>query len=310
MPSNHLSSAVEVKMLQACSTLTKRSINSKSKIRHAIDHHLGAGGNRVRAQFSLDASHSLAVSQSDAVTLAAICELLHNASLIHDDLLDRAPLRRGLPSVWAAFGDSTAVCAGDLMLAGAFALVAELCCIEFIPEVLALVHQRTQDVIFGQDAEQSSTPSTFDDYEQIAVAKSASLLSLPFELSLLVSHHKQFLPTAVRASQAFASAYQILDDMEDYGDDTRNGSLNAVSVALSAGSPDYASACVFVCRRANDLLLSAVTDAADLPMRCGTSMISYADRLRESLRTHHDAAIGTSPLLKPTEPCGPLSSVR
>ena len=151
-------------------------------VARAVFHHLSAGGSRLRARLCLQISVKLSLNNQDAVTLAAICELLHNASLIHDDLIDRAPVRRGLPSVWAAFDDATAVCAGDLLLAGALALVGELGVVGSLAPVLKLVHRRTQDVIFGQAAEQSSAPASLEGYESLAIGKSASLLSLPLEL--------------------------------------------------------------------------------------------------------------------------------
>ena len=64
----------------------------------AAAYHLGAGGRRIRARLALDAGSCLGLSARDAVAIASTCELLHNASLVHDDLQDRdpgrAPLRR------------------------------------------------------------------------------------------------------------------------------------------------------------------------------------------------------------------------
>jgi geranylgeranyl pyrophosphate synthase len=272
-------SVVDVRMLRACSA----SARSESCIAAAMQKHFSAGGSRVRANFSLDASRRLAVNEADAVTLAAICELLHNASLIQDDLLDRAPMRRGSASVWAEFGDSTAMCAGDLMLATAFALVGELTQVESMPKVLSLVHKRTTDVILGQDAEQAANPVNMQEYERIAIGKSASLLSLPFELSLLLSGNEQSIVKAQRASEAFAIAYQILDDLKDYVEDRRNGLLNAISVAMDASDLDYVAATALVRQRAEVLIECSIEDASLLPMESGAAMIAYAETMRNTL---------------------------
>jgi geranylgeranyl pyrophosphate synthase len=302
MPSSLSLSAVDARMLRACSSATSaEKTSAENNIVKAIEHHLAAGGSRVRANFSLEASRRLGVDAEDAITLATICELLHNASLIHDDLLDRAPMRRGLASVWADFSDSTAVCAGDLLLSNAFALVGEIRSIEFLPKILALVHQRTREVILGQDAEQSSAPCSMATYEVMAAGKSASLLSLPFELSLLLSGNAKFLPQAQRASQAFAVSYQMLDDIHDYAEDRRNGSLNAVSVAMTEGSTDYAVARAFVCSRADALIESSLEDAAGLPMGSGAAMIVYAQTMRVALRTVQEPATNT---LEPSRHAG------
>jgi geranylgeranyl pyrophosphate synthase len=271
-PNSH---QIDARMLRACSA----SVRADSRVVKAVSHHLSAGGSRVRAHFSLEASSMLGVDMADAITLAAICELLHNASLIHDDLVDRAPMRRVLASVWAQFGDSTAVCAGDLLLATAFALVGEINCVEYLPKVLSLVHQRTLNVILGQDAEQTSNPTDLDQYERVAIGKSASLLSLPFELSLLLSGNDQFLEKAQCASQTFAVAYQMLDDLNDYAEDRQNGSVNAVSVAMDAAKSDYASACALVCSRAQALIKQSIEDAAELPRDSGAALIAYAETM-------------------------------
>jgi geranylgeranyl pyrophosphate synthase len=279
------SSAVDARMMRAC----LRSDRVESSIAKAIEHHLSAGGSRVRSNFSLQASLRLGVGEQDAVTLAAICELLHNASLIHDDLLDRAPIRRGAASVWAQFGDSVAICAGDLLLATSYSLVGELREVEFLPRALALVHQRTRDVIVGQDAEQSSAANTLEEYEKVAIGKSASLLSLPFELSLLLSGNEDAIANAQHAAEAFAVAYQMLDDLNDYAEDRRNGSLNAVAVAMDANDLEYDSAMALVCERAETLIARSMNDAARLPMESGAAMIAYAGSMQRALSALREA---------------------
>jgi geranylgeranyl pyrophosphate synthase len=279
------SSDVDARMLRACLP----SDRVDSSIAKAVEYHLSAGGSRVRSNFSLQASLRLGVGEQDAVTLAAICELLHNASLIHDDLLDRAPMRRGSASVWAHFGDSVAICAGDLMLATAYSLVGELREVEFLPRVLALVHQRTRDVILGQDAEQSSAVNHLEEYEKVAIGKSASLLSLPFELSLLLSGNEHAIANAQHAAEAFAIAYQMLDDMNDYAEDRRNGSLNAVAVAMDAHDLEYDSAMALVLERAETLIERSINDAVGLPMEAGVAMIAYAETMQHALSAHRKA---------------------
>ena len=142
---------VETRMVEGIGPLTKDA----NPVCRAALHHLTAGGNRLRARLCLHGCMKFAIQDRDAVTLAAICELLHNASLVQDDLIDRAPSRRNLQSVWAAFDDATAICAGDLMLSVAYALVGELGCIEYLPHVLAVVYRCTRAVILGQGVEQT-----------------------------------------------------------------------------------------------------------------------------------------------------------
>ena len=87
----------------------------------AVALHLGAGGARIRALVCLHAGQKLGLPDETSVVLATSCELLHNASLVQDDVFDQQTMRRGVQSAWKRFGDTVAICAGDLMLAGAFA---------------------------------------------------------------------------------------------------------------------------------------------------------------------------------------------
>ncbi len=87
-------------------------------IQHAL------GGKRVRPVLCLATAEALGVTAESALPAAAAVELVHSFSLVHDDLpsLDDDRERRGAPSVWAQFGEATAILAGDALLAEAFRL--------------------------------------------------------------------------------------------------------------------------------------------------------------------------------------------
>ena len=84
----------------------------QSPVFQAVSHHLSAPGLRCRSQIALHAADCLGVDAPSALAMATCCELLHTASLIHDDLQDRDYLRRGKQAVWSLFGDDVALCAG------------------------------------------------------------------------------------------------------------------------------------------------------------------------------------------------------
>src|SRR4051794_39207611 len=81
---------------------------------------LGIGGKRIRPVCVLLANELFDSIHTDAYHVAAAIELFHNFSLIHDDIMDKAPLRRGLPTVHTKYGESTALLAGDVMLVKAY----------------------------------------------------------------------------------------------------------------------------------------------------------------------------------------------
>ena len=191
----------------------------------AVDHvgaalyHMKTGGQRVRARLGLHASLALGQSNDDAITLAAAVELLHNASLVHDDLQDRDVKRRGKPTVWAIYGDNIAICAGDLLLAAAYRALSAYSDCRKLPDLLMLAFDRTAVAIEGQCDDLSSLVNSHDlaDYEKIAVAKSGALLSLPIEFALVASGRTDLTALARSAAEAFAIAYQIVDDLADIG---------------------------------------------------------------------------------------------
>jgi geranylgeranyl diphosphate synthase type I len=91
-----------------------------------VQEHLATGGKRVRARLALAAGEALGVERERVVPWAAACELLHNATLIHDDVQDGDTLRRDQPTTWVRHGVPQAINAGDLMLMLPFLALGEL----------------------------------------------------------------------------------------------------------------------------------------------------------------------------------------
>lgn len=252
----------------------------------ASRHHLAAGGSRLRARICLEAANRLGLDHATSCQLASTCELLHNASLIHDDLLDRAPLRRGQPSVWSLLGDGVAVCTGDLMLAAAYACAAGLTPLPLFSDIFSLVHRRAQQVILGQAAELAAAnahSTTAQQYETVAQSKSASLLSLSIELPLCAAGYSFALPKAQEVAACFSVAYQIADDLEDVEQDQRANSLNVVDVLSSSEHVAPAEAKGQAAARAEELLRSAIRLARELPHDCAAVLVDQAEALLERL---------------------------
>ena len=172
---------------------------------------LSSGGHRVRARLAFHAGTALGLESSDSMAISAAAELLHNASLVHDDLHDREKTRRGQPTVWSLYGDDMAVCTGDLLLSAAYAALAGLKTIDLLPELLALVHRRTLRVICGQCSELSTRGRQVDSmafYEKMALAKSGALLSLPLEMAFLLADKKAWLGEVREAAEGFGLSYE------------------------------------------------------------------------------------------------------
>jgi len=286
---SHLMDVVETRMIESVSANGSRISANATGALEAAAYHLGAGGQRVRAKIALHAGLALGLSASDAISIAATVELVHNASLVHDDIQDGDEIRRGQKAVWCRFGTNTAICTGDLLLSAAFAALCALERPQALASMILLVHQRTAMAIDGQCADltangftATTSASAVTRYEHIAMAKSGALLSLPIELVLLASGHEAYLADARRAAESFSIAYQVADDLHDLqsdvGPDVAKGTLNIISVLKAAGDTDDSE------DKAKTLGLEhidlAIALAERLPNKAGAQLIGYADQLR------------------------------
>lgn len=187
--------------------------------------HLRSGGGRTRSLLCYEVGEALGIGHDHAVTLGATVELLHNASLIHDDIHDKVITRRGKPNVRAVYGDDIAILTGDLMISSAYGLLAELSNIEILRRVIGHVHRTVRGVIDGQcrDLESFKRDHSVDDYISIVAAKSGGLIRLAMELPFIATRQDQTVSDiAGRAAESYAVSYQILDDLLDIDEDSES----------------------------------------------------------------------------------------
>ena len=255
------------------------SDDPKSPVCQAVVHHLATPGLRVRSQIALHTAECLEVDAPSALAMATCCELLHDASLIHDDLQDRDHLRRGVESVWSMFGDDVALIAGDLLLSAAYAALCDVKDVAAIPRLIAQTHAAVTQTIRGQASPALPSHVDFDylaAYQAMAAAKSGPLLSLPFGLVFSYCSRPDLAVTSARAVHAFSIAYQIADDLDDVEADARTAlgaATNIVGVLETAGRTDRATAQARAVHMARAKLAEALTVADELPN--GTAAILY-----------------------------------
>ena len=148
------------------------------------------------------------------VNLAAAVELIHLATLIHDDSVDHSVLRRGQPTVNALFSHQTAVIMGDYLYSRA---IVELVGLEDL-EPLRIMSRVTTEMTVGEMWEIEAhdvLDFTLDDYEQLIDAKTASLMSAACELGALEGD-PAFREPLQRFGRNLGMAFQIVDDLLDY----------------------------------------------------------------------------------------------
>lgn len=146
----------------------------------AAKYHFKNPGKSFRAQLALASGTALNLEHTDNLNWAAACELLHNASLIHDDISDASTHRRGQKSINHFFGSDMALCLGDWMVAKAFELAARNPAAG--GQLTALLAQAMQETCNGQISDINQRQcADLDEWQRIAKGKTAPLLVAPIK---------------------------------------------------------------------------------------------------------------------------------
>ena len=205
-------------------------------------------GKRVRARLAVDLADSLQLPPEQGIALAAAVELLHNASLVLDDVQDNDEMRRGRASIWRTFGRSQAINLGTFLIAQSTALAARL------PDISTLFAATLREATAGQSAEidfHTATP-TLPAYEKMAEAKTGALFALAAQSVATLARLPDVLAAMIGGSFArLGAAYQIQDDLADAfglkgraraGLDLREGKANSLVLFHLALRPDDSAA--------------------------------------------------------------------
>jgi len=205
--------------------LVNRMVSNHAK--QMLLQHLSTGGKRIRARLALATIEALGGERSQAVAWAAAVELLHNASLIHDDIQDGDRMRRGEPTLWARHGMAQAINAGDILLMLPFLAINEVNASALVRSQLSvLLARRAADTVSGQIEELemlSEQRLSFAEYVATVRKKTGELLALSVEGAVVIAGRD---PEEARAiAESFidlGTLFQLQDDILDlYGDKGR-----------------------------------------------------------------------------------------
>jgi geranylgeranyl pyrophosphate synthase len=181
----------------------------------ALDHLLSSGGKRVRPAVALLTGGMLGADPDRLITLAAAIELLHTATLVHDDLIDGALLRRGIPTLNAQWTPAATVLTGDFIFARAARLAAETDSVE----VMRLFAETLSTIVNGEITQMFSNRGVpnRDGYYQRIYAKTASMFELATAAAAVLSPIREELIDTVRVyGYEIGMAFQITDDILDF----------------------------------------------------------------------------------------------
>jgi heptaprenyl diphosphate synthase len=210
----HLFDVVESEMQQV-DTLLDHVVSDENPLVEQVAAYLrSAAGKRIRPALVLLSAAAVGADPGRSVPIAAAVELIHMATLVHDDIIDRATLRRGRPTLYRAFNEQVAVLAGDFLFARAFQLLADTRQPAVVRTAADVVHAMCVGEI-QQNLERGQPPTEAQYFSRIE-AKTATFLAASCRLGALAADAESATVEALgRYGWHIGMAFQLIDDLLD-----------------------------------------------------------------------------------------------
>ena len=177
---------------------------------------------RVRPQFLFACGRLLDISESKLLKLACAVELIHTASLLHDDVVDNAMKRRKLPSANAKFGNNTALLAGDQLLARALLLLADSPKAQKSVKAAADTLLKMSDAVALEESLRNKKPGTYRQLLSIADGKTGALFALCGSLAGFAANDNIAAEKLSEIGNLLGRMFQINDDINDLKEDKKD----------------------------------------------------------------------------------------
>jgi heptaprenyl diphosphate synthase len=254
-------------------------------------HLVAAGGKRLRPLLTILASHYGDKNKFGIIESAVVCELTHVATLYHDDVMDEAPLRRGVESANNRWGNTVAILTGDYLFAKVSALLADIG-----PEAVRLQASTFERLVIGQIMETQGPRAgedSLDHYLQVVADKTGSLIAASARFGAMVSG----APTEIKETltvfgEKLGIAFQLADDVIDIASESHQ-SGKTPGTDLREGVPTLVTLNVMKSTRKEDkdlikLLKSPIKDEKTVKQVLKT--LRTHDALDQSRSQLHDIA--------------------
>lgn len=212
--------------------INKYSFKSKpNEFYEPMNYTISLGGKRIRPVMVLMACDMFGGNTKDAVKPALAIEFFHNFSLMHDDIMDKAPLRRNQPSVHTLFGINSGILSGDGLVFKAFKFFEDLepetfkiCLKVFTKSTILVCEGQQYDINF-----ETQQNVTFDEYIKMITYKTAALSSSSLAIGALISKTKLKNVVAIaKFGKHLGIAFQMMDDYLDvFGNQSQLGKKHA-----------------------------------------------------------------------------------
>lgn len=195
----------------------EETVQSAVRLVPEVSHHLiGSGGKRIRPTLLMLMARANKAGVEAGLDLAVATELFHNATLLHDDVVDRGHFRRGVSAAPRVYGNSASVLVGDFLLAKAFGIVVRNGDLDLLRELSKVVQAMAEGEVMQLVRSGRATLST-PGYEEIISGKTAGLFSWCCRAGASLSAEGgRLVEVATAFGKAFGMAFQVTDDILDY----------------------------------------------------------------------------------------------
>ncbi|MCU5773421.1 octaprenyl diphosphate synthase [Erwiniaceae bacterium BAC15a-03b] len=197
---------------------------------------ISGGGKRIRPMIAVLAARAINYTGKQHVTVAALIEFIHTATLLHDDVVDESDMRRGKATANAAFGNAASVLVGDFIYTRAFQMMTSLGSLR----VLALMSEAVNVIAEGEVLQlmNCNDPDiTEESYMRVIYSKTARLFEAAAQSSAILADASEAQEKALQDyGRYIGTAFQLIDDLLDYSADGQTLGKN-VGDDLSEGKP-------------------------------------------------------------------------
>ncbi len=203
--------------MDAVNATILEQLNSDVSLINQLGYYIiSGGGKRIRPMIAVLAARALSYKGNKHITVAALIEFIHTATLLHDDVVDESDMRRGKATANAAFGNAASVLVGDFIYTRAFQMMTDL---ESLP-VLALMAKAVNVIAEGEVLQlmNCNDPDiTEESYMQVIYSKTARLFEAAAQASaMLADGTEEQIQGLQDYGRYLGTAFQLIDDLLDY----------------------------------------------------------------------------------------------
>lgn len=211
MNDNGIKNKSDIRLLKVKDEIEGALLSIDSDVFNYKENHYLPFGKAIRSRFSFLVGDSLGISEEKMLDLAFCSEIVHNASLLHDDCVDEAIVRRGRPTVNSTLGINKAILLGDLTMSMAFSR-AERLSLEIASQLVSTVRKMAEGAMLEENCKWKMIDEST--YKRIVSGKTSALFRW-ISVSAAFFQKERVFEKAKRIAENFGLAFQIIDDVID-----------------------------------------------------------------------------------------------